>query len=520
MDVRLPDGTIVQNVPDNITKAELTNKLVAAGYAKSLGGTDYSAEAPSPSFGGRVLEGIGQGFANLGRGVKQRAGMMTEQEVADARKTDAPLLNTGGGIVGSVIGQAAPALALSPVPGANTVAGSGAIGGIMGALQPTVEGEDVSFNAAKSALFGAGGHLLGKAIAGPIINRNAAPRQNLIDTARGKYGIDLPASVRTNSKPLAYLESQVATSPGGGRMADMLQRSNEQYTKAVMGEAGAAGDLATQGALEAAKKGTQGAYSRLWSQNIVKADQTLLDDFVTAQDLANRTLTPEKARVVSKQIDNILSKIKQGDVIDGDVYQMFLRPEIRGAAAGDSSLKMPLRQVQRALDEAAMRSLSKADVSAVQKLNYQYAVQKQLHGAVREAEARGGTFSPAAVKGATRQMQTGNIVELGKIGPLLREPPQSGTVPRAMSQYLLGGVPAAGVGGAYGYSEGGASGAMTGAGLGLLAPIAAGRALSSPAVQGYLSQGMIGATPKQAELLGALLRSGAITMPGLIDSTQ
>ena len=33
MDVKLPDGTVVQNIPDNITKAELTAKLNANGYS-------------------------------------------------------------------------------------------------------------------------------------------------------------------------------------------------------------------------------------------------------------------------------------------------------------------------------------------------------------------------------------------------------------------------------------------------------------------------------------------------------
>jgi hypothetical protein len=59
-------------------------------------------------------------------------------------------------------------------------------------------------------------------------------------------------------------------------MADMLQRSNEQYTRAVMREAGAPGELATQGALDTARRGTQQAYQQLWAQNIVKADQQLL----------------------------------------------------------------------------------------------------------------------------------------------------------------------------------------------------------------------------------------------------
>ena len=32
MDVRLPDGTIIQNVPDGISKADLTAKLKNNGY--------------------------------------------------------------------------------------------------------------------------------------------------------------------------------------------------------------------------------------------------------------------------------------------------------------------------------------------------------------------------------------------------------------------------------------------------------------------------------------------------------
>lgn len=519
MDVRLPDGTIVKNVPDNITKAELTNKLVAAGYSKSLGG-----EAPdptSPTTGGRLLEGIGQGMHLLYQGGMQRMGQVTPQEVAETRRLDAPLLSTWAGIAGSMIGSALPAAAATMIiPGANTAVGAALTGGAFGAAQPTVEGEDVATNAIKSGLFSLGGHALGKALFSPLKNRNAAPRQDLIDLARGKFGIDLPASTRTGNKPLAYIESQLAATPGGGRMADMLQQSNEQYARAVMAEAGAPGQLATQSALDTAKKGTQSAYQQLWARNLVKADQQFFDDLVNARDFAARTLTPEKVRVVDKQIDNLLSKVKPGDVIDGEVYQMFLRPEIRGVAAGDSSLKAPLKAVQRALDSAAMRSIPSADANAVQRLNYQYAVQKKLASRMADAEARGGTFSPSAVRAAVGPDFQGNIGELAKIGPLLREPPQSGTAPRALAQYLTTGVPASGLGAAYGYSEGGGEGALYGGALGLLSPAIASRALSSPAVQGYLSQGIVKTSPQQAAMIGALLRAGAIPMPRLIDASQ
>jgi hypothetical protein len=313
---------------------------------------------------------------------------------------------------------------------------------------------------------------------------------------------------------MAYVESQLAATPGGGRMADMLHRGNEQYAKAVMTEAGAPGQLATTANLETAKKSAQSAYQQLWGRNIVTADNQFMTDLVAAQDLALRTLTPEKASVVRRQIDNILSKVDASGKIDGTVYQMFLRPEIRGAAAGDSSLKIPLKQVQRALDAVAMRSLNAADVDAVTKLNYQYAVQKAIKDRVGPAEARGGTFAPSDMKVAAGDF-SGNMGELARIGPLLREPPQSGTVPRAIVEAMTRGSIPAGAGAAYGYHEGGAPGAAGGALAGLLAPAIASRAIANPAMQKYLSGGLLNATPQQTAAIQALLTGGAIPLPRL-----
>ena len=49
MDVRLPDGTMIQGVPDNITKADLTAKLQANGYdVFKLGLVDKSVPDSAP----------------------------------------------------------------------------------------------------------------------------------------------------------------------------------------------------------------------------------------------------------------------------------------------------------------------------------------------------------------------------------------------------------------------------------------------------------------------------------------
>ena len=134
------------------------------------------------------------------------------------------------------------------------------------------------------------------------------------------------------------------------------------------------------------------------------------------------------------------------------------------------------------------------------------------------AESRGGTFTPAAVQGAAGDVRAGDIGELARIGPLLREPPQSGTAPRALAQYALTGIPSSGAGAALGYSEGGSEGALAGAGIGLLAPFVASRVMTNPAVQNYLSTSV--GDPRQQAMLGALLRAGAISLPTINESAN
>ena len=46
MDVQLPDGTVIQGIPDDMSKADLTAKLAANGYDVSkLGGPSPAAPA-------------------------------------------------------------------------------------------------------------------------------------------------------------------------------------------------------------------------------------------------------------------------------------------------------------------------------------------------------------------------------------------------------------------------------------------------------------------------------------------
>lgn len=504
MDVVLPSGVTVKNVPDDMSKEEFVNTMIARGEAQALGGTKYS---PTEGTGIRqqTLEGIGKTFTDLAQGVKQRLGMATEQDVADKRAVDAPLMQTTGGKIGAIGGGVAATAPTFLIPGINTMTGAALSGGAYGALQPTAQGESVTKNAMQGAIWSVAGQAAAKALTGFVQNRNTPSRQALVDTAKDKYGIELTAGAQTGSKPLQYLESQIAASPGGGRMADTMQKGSEQYTQAVMKRAGGEG-LATEAGMAAAKQGAQDAYKSLWSRNTVKVDNQMVDDLIAAEDMAARMLTPEKQRIVAKQIDNVLAKVQNGE-ITGNTYQMALRPELRSVIKSDSSLYEPLRRVQQALDEAAMRSIGPKDAAALKDLNRQYAVQKKLTPAMQRAEARGGTLAPSDVMVKSQGMG-GDIGELAKIGTLLREPPQSGTVPRLLAQGLLGGAT-----GLYGYQQGGLEGALAGAAAGIAGPMLGAQALSSPIIQRLLVQGLLGGGAAGQQTAGAVLRTAGMQVP-------
>jgi len=94
MDVRLPDGTLIRNVPDDMTKAQLTEKLRANGY--DLGGD----EQPSRGVAGYIdttLGNIPRDVTNIGQGLYEAATdpLQTLQNVAEAVENP---VRTGAGL--------------------------------------------------------------------------------------------------------------------------------------------------------------------------------------------------------------------------------------------------------------------------------------------------------------------------------------------------------------------------------------------------------------------------------------
>ncbi|MFM7012459.1 MAG: hypothetical protein ACKO0Z_24550 [Betaproteobacteria bacterium] len=153
---------------------------------------------PTGSFGQNLLAGVGRGMVNIGRGVKQvgaeiadavapedrslsglivgkksRADRLYDLE-KDRRELDAPLMKTGGGKIGTIVGGVATAVPAAFVPGANTVVGAGLTGAAFGASQPVTDGKDRLLNTAVGGATGAVSQYLGGKVAAWAQNKMAS----------------------------------------------------------------------------------------------------------------------------------------------------------------------------------------------------------------------------------------------------------------------------------------------------------------------------------------------------------
>lgn len=169
---QMPDGRVARfEVPDG-TSPEQAQAMMAQAM-----GNQPKAYNPTDdmSTGQRLLAGIGQGMSSAGRALLQGvskitgaedvgAGLIKPSDIEDARRTDAALLATRAGSIGSGVGKAAVAAPTAFIPGANTYLGAALIGGGTGAALTEGGLEERSRGAVGGAIGGLGGKAVGDAL--------------------------------------------------------------------------------------------------------------------------------------------------------------------------------------------------------------------------------------------------------------------------------------------------------------------------------------------------------------------
>jgi hypothetical protein len=345
------------------SQAQSNDPLDAAlsARANAKGGGDYQSALrgyqqqlmDSMPWWQRGLAGAGKAFVDMGRGVGQLlpGDLVTRANVDESRKLDAPLMNTGMGIAGNVVGNLAP-LTLAPVSGLAGLAGTGAA---LGFTQPVGTKDSRTLNTAigvGSALVPPA--LIGTARAGMGLARGLAepvyaPQQTamrIID----QFAND-PAALRSvnptqlvpNSAPtlgqvaqqpgISTLERSVFNQPGPAQAA-MTDRMAQQ----TQARAAVLNDLA----------GTDGRYDFMKSSRDA-----------TAQDLYAKAFaqTPDSTPWIQGQVTQLMKRPSFVDALK-DGQRLALDSGIEVSPNAPENTTQILHFTKMALDdkiEAATR---------------------------------------------------------------------------------------------------------------------------------------------------------------------
>jgi hypothetical protein len=157
-------------VPDDQLLMGLHKKFYSdVPSAKFYQNIEYDTQKADPTEGMSSFEkfaaGAGKSVMDTARGLGQMVGAVDRKDVAEARKLDAPLMNTTAGKFGDFAGNVATTLPLAFIPGANTVKGASLIGSLTGLAQPSTSTEETLKNIALGGASGGGGVMAGRGAA-------------------------------------------------------------------------------------------------------------------------------------------------------------------------------------------------------------------------------------------------------------------------------------------------------------------------------------------------------------------
>src|SRR3974390_957058 len=155
-------GDLASPAADDKQAAKPAAKYDLGGLATMGSPPEVHDPTEGMTWGEKFLAGAGKGVVDVTRGIGQRLGLVAQAEIDEARKLDAPLMKTGWGRAGNVVGEAGATAPLALIPGAGTLAGATAIGAGLGFAQPTATGESVTRNVLTGAAGGAAGQFGGK----------------------------------------------------------------------------------------------------------------------------------------------------------------------------------------------------------------------------------------------------------------------------------------------------------------------------------------------------------------------
>jgi hypothetical protein len=364
------------------------------------------------------LSSVGKSFVDLGRGAGQYLGLVSRQDVQDARDRDAPLMATGAGKVGSIIGNVAATVPALAIPGANTVAGAGLIGAATGALQPSVSTGETLRNTALGGALGAGGQAVGNAVA-------AGAQRILASRATAATNAETVNAVRDStlkqSQDVGYVVPPTATNPSlkntalesaSGRYAtkQAAQVKNQQVTNRLAAEdlGLPANQPITQQALNDVRAKAGQVYAQVKKAGTIQTDADYLNALTSitnaSEDVAKAF--PGATTPAADKIDTLVNSLSQDSFSAAQAveYAKRLRQQsaanfkLAGRSANPEDLALAQAQskganaleemIGRHLDSTGKPDLLKEFQDARKSIAKSYTVDAALNDATGNVDAR------------------------------------------------------------------------------------------------------------------------------------
>lgn len=478
---------------------------------------------PTGSVGENFMAGLGKSFADTGRGLKQlidvpaqyleqkfggqgvgRAlGLPTAQESAqatqadidEAKRLDAPLMRTAGGLIGNIVGQTAmfavPGMAIAraaPVVGAANLVGRVApkaaslvapaiSGAAIGAAQPVATGDSRLEQSAFGAVGGAAGQILSNGIGKLAAGAKSAVSPEvakLLEAARAR-GIPVTADQALNSKPLNALRAALDYVPfsGSGAVKDGQQRAFNKAISSTVGETSE--NVGT--ALQSAEKRLSAEFDAMLKNNDIRTSGRFLESLNGIREGAKNELSESQMSVVNAQLHNLVTKLDADGVINGQAAYNVKKSLDRLASSNDSTLAYWAKQIRGTVMDELNDSAGPEAAKAFAKTREQWGNLRELQKMVQAGAE--GNITPARLAN-NRNIRSQDLSEIRDIGAqfLKGRFGDSGTTQRA-----------AGLGALFGGALLEPTTALTAAGVGSTVGRGANALLSSPAATNYLMRG-------------------------------
>jgi len=528
MDIELPNGTIIQDVPDNITKAQVMEKAIKAGLAKpeDFGQQATPVKAPSgfmqglsdPLYGaaqlvGKALEQVPESLTVMGRPVAASARAFSERVIPQREQAYQAQRKAAGQsgidlarIAGNIVN---PANLAAGVRAAPIVAGA-----IQGAMTPVTEGEFGTEKALQIATGGIGGKV-GEAVtkaAGTALN----PLVTKAEQTMRELGVQ-PTVGQALGGGFRKAEDFAQNLPLVG---EMVRNSREKvlfdFNKGIINKALAKvdtqlpADVVGRDAVAYAAEQVSNKYDEVLNKMTFNLDFKTTSDILSALNKANLPSAAQREEAV-----NVLNKV---------ALQRFEKPNLTGVEykAIESDLRKEVssylssatnaeRKVGEALKgvldvfRSELRAQNPKLTPALRRIDSAYGDLAVMQRAAANTGAENGVFTPKQYQSAVRAADVSrNKASFAKGTARGQETSEAGmdVIGKDQSSTLEGRLALSGLGG-YGTAA-------------VLSPIAA---LAYTDTGKKLIDTLIRTRPDLAKELGAMLQQQAPRVGSLLGGT-